>query len=114
MQTNLKPKETMSNTQNTLIVKLPYPLRHLLPEIKSRGGRFDSATKTWALSDTTENRLLANQLSAAQPPPPTASPEERVRNIATTTVELLNALKLGHFILGTTTLDRVVIEKIPA
>ncbi len=101
----------MTNT-NTLIIKLPYPFRHLLPEIKSRGGRFDSATKTWSLPDNAENRLLANQLSVAQQPPPTASPEERVRNVAATAVELLNALKLGHFTLCQTTADRVVIEQI--
>ena len=97
---------------NTLTLKLPYPFRHLLPEIKSRGGRFDSATKTWSLPDNAENRLLANQLSVAHQPPPTATPEERVRNVAATAVELLNALKLGHFTLCQTTADRVVIEQI--
>jgi len=97
---------------NTLTLKLPYPFRHLLGEIKSLGGRFDSATKTWSLPDNAENRLLANQLSAAQPPSPTASPEERIRSVATTSVELLNALKLGHFTLCQATADRVVIEQI--
>jgi hypothetical protein len=104
----------MSNTTNTFIVKLPYPFRHLLPEIKSRGGRFDSATKTWSLLDTAENRLLANRLSTAQSPPPTAAPEERVRNVATVAVELLNGLQIGHFTLCETTADRVVIEQIRA
>ena len=103
----------MSNTPNSLTIKLPYPMRHLSPEIKSRGGRFDSATKSWSLPDNAENRLLAGQLVAATPPN-SVTPEERVRSVAATAVELLNALKLGQFTLCATTIDRVVIEKITA
>ncbi len=99
--------------QNTITIKLPYPFRHLLPEIKSRGGRFDSATKTWSLADTPDNRALAGQLAVSQPSLPTA-PEERIRNVAVVAVELLNGLQVGHFTLCETTADRVVIEQIKA
>jgi len=96
---------------NILTFRLPYPLRHLTTEIKSRGGRFDSTSKTWSLPDNADNRLLTDQLIVPSPKP-NAVPEERVREVATIAVELLNALKLGHFTLCETTSDRVVIEKI--
>ena len=47
-----KTKEDMSITMpNTLTLKLPYPLRHLPPEIKVRCGRFDAESKTWSFPD---------------------------------------------------------------
>jgi|ERR1700677_2963227 len=99
--------------QTTITFKLPYPFRHLLPEIKARGGRFDSMSKTWSLEDTFDNRELARQL-ATPPPIQTATPDERVRGVAAVALELLNGLQIGHFTLCATTVDRVVIEKITA
>jgi hypothetical protein len=109
MQINPNQRKNMNNT---LTLKLPYPLRHLLPEIKARGGRFDAASKTWSLPDNPDNRLLADQV-AVPPSMPNASPEERVRNVATVAAELLTGLKLGQFTVCETTANRVVIENIP-
>jgi len=108
MQKNPKPKEPMPNS---IIFKLPYPFRHLTGEIKKRGGRFDSTTKTWSLPDNSDNHVLISQIEVP-PPKPEVTTEDRVRGIATVAVELLNGLKLGHFTLCQATADRVVIEQI--
>ncbi len=47
----------MTNTHN-LTVKLPYPLRHLPPEIKARCGHF-------TLCETTVDRVVIEKIQAA-------------------------------------------------
>ena len=46
-----KTKYKFLTMSNTLTFRLPYPLRHLTTEIKSRGGRFDAESKTWSFLD---------------------------------------------------------------
>jgi hypothetical protein len=80
------PKEL---TMETITIRVPYHHRHLHPEIKARGGRFDSASKTWNLPDTEPNRALAEEI---QRPISAPTHEERVQNVLNVCVDLLNSL----------------------
>ncbi len=91
---------------STITLNVPYPKRHLTTEIKLRGGKFDATTKSWALEDNQENRQLAEII---QRPSTGPTPEERVRNVAATAVELLNALGQRKYRLAESG-SRIVIE----
>jgi hypothetical protein len=91
---------------NTIEITLPYQKRHLRPEIKERGGKFNTETKNWSIPDTAENRELA-QLIQRPVIGPTA--EDRVTNVASTCVDLLNGLKHRRYRLVEAR-DRIVIE----
>lgn len=77
----------------TIQIAIPFPQRHLRQEIKERGGKFQPKSKIWILQDTPANRQLADWI---QKPITGPTPEERVTNVLTTTVDLLNALKTSR------------------
>jgi len=98
-----------SNNMNTININVPFERRNLRAEIKQRHGKFDPTTKTWALIDTPENRQLADLI---QRPIAAPTPEERITNVVTTMVELLNAIKFRHYRL-TESGTRIVLESEP-
>jgi len=107
MQTN--ERQHMKATSSKLTFKIPYALRHLQSEVKNRGGRFQADDKTWTLDENEANEELVSRISMPSPSP-AAPPAERVRNVAETAAELLNALKIGHFKLIEATPSRIVIQ----
>ena len=96
---------------NTIAVAIPYAKRHLRPEIKERGGKFQPEDKTWILPDNPENRQLVDLV---QKPITGPTPQERVTNVLNTTVELLNALKISRKYKLAESGDRIVINSEPS
>jgi len=92
-----------------LIIAVPFQKRHLTPEIKSRGGKFDPSAKTWSLKDNQDNRQLADLIQLPLTGP---TPEERILNVAKTAVELLNSIKFREYRLIESG-NRIVIESDP-
>jgi hypothetical protein len=107
-----KQKDKPMETATTIRINLPYNYRHLRPEIKNRGGQFDPDTEQWVLPDNLENQALLAQIKSR--PKPLASPQERVASVAKTSVELLNALRVGEYKLREVSLTKIVIESAPS
>jgi hypothetical protein len=105
--------EPMQTTANTITIRVPFALRHMLPDIKAAGGRFDSQSKTWTLPDTLVSRSVAEKFA---PPPPRLdeTPEERVRSVSRVAADLLSGLNEGRFVIIESTARRVVLEKAPS
>jgi hypothetical protein len=91
---------------NTITLNLPYQKRHLVEEIKKRGGKFNRDVKTWSLPDTVENRALTDVIQRQISGP---TPAERIANVAQTCAELLNAIGLRHYRVIEAG-DRIVLE----
>jgi hypothetical protein len=102
----------MQTTTPKLTFKIPYAMRHLQPEVRNRGGRFNPDDKTWTLDDNEGNSALVAQLTSP-PPRPAAPAEVRVRAVAQSAAELLCSLRIGTFVLIESSPTRVIIEKVP-
>jgi hypothetical protein len=105
---NKKQKDT---NMNTIEIAIPHLKRHLRPEVKSRGGKFQPEKENWILPDNPENRQLVDLI---QKPITGPTPEERVKNVLNTTVELLNALNIARKYKLAESGDRIVITSEPS
>jgi hypothetical protein len=90
----------------TIEIDIPFQKRYLRAEVKERGGKYNSETKMWYLADTGDNRELIELINRPVTGP---TPDDRVANVASTSVELLNALKHRRYRLVEAG-DRIVIE----
>jgi hypothetical protein len=103
----------MQTTAKYLEIHVPYSMRNMNTEIKLRSGFFDPTTKLWNLPDTEDNRSFALKFDSK--PKAKATTEERIQAVAQTSVELLNALRIGQFQLLEVSPKRIVIQEgIPA
>jgi len=93
----------------TIEIHVPFAKRHLTNEIKMRGGKFSSEQKTWSLEDTPDNRALQEMIERPVAAP---SPTERVKNVVSLSVDLLNALKIRQFKVREIG-EQIVIESAP-
>ena len=93
---------------NTIEITVPYSKKHLVTEIKSAGGKFSPEAKIWILPDNQENRSLKELVERRLAGP---SQNERVKNIANLTVDLLNALKYRQYKVVDVG-DRIVLESV--
>lgn len=87
---------TATQTPATFEVFVPYTQKTLNPEIKHRGGRWNSETRKWILPDNQENRTFARTIHPL--PSRDLPPDERVAAIAQNAVSQLNALGAGEFV----------------
>jgi hypothetical protein len=108
---NSENKKQKDTNMNTIAVAIPYAKRHLRHEVKSRGGKFQSEKEIWILPDNPENQELAELI---QKPITGPTPQERVTNVLTTTVELLNGLKISRKYKLAESGDRIVITSEPS
>ena len=92
-----------------IIINVPYSKRHLLPELRINGGKFDPDTKTWVLPDSPEARTLKELADRRLAVP---APTERIANIAKLTIDLLNSLKYREFKIVEAG-NRIVLESTP-
>jgi hypothetical protein len=96
-------------TTNLISINVPYAKRHILPELRINGGKFDSDTKTWILPDSPEARTLKEIAERRVAVP---APTERITNIAKLTIDLLNSLKYREFKIVEVG-NRIVLESTP-
>src|SRR5271163_132095 len=92
-----------------ITINVPFTKRHILPELRINGGKFNPDTKPWILPDNPETSTLKELVERRIAAP---SPAERIKNVLTLSVDFLNTLKIRQFKL-TESGDRIVIESTP-
>ena len=90
---------------NAIEITVPYSKKHLITEIKNNGGKFNSESKTWTLDDNPQNRSLKEMIERRLTGP---SQTERLKNVLTLSIDLLNALKHRKYYLIEAG-DRIII-----
>lgn len=95
---------------NTLEITVPFAKRHLVTEIKMRGGRFDADKKNWSIEETADNCALKEMVERRVNTAPNSA--ERVKNVATLCADLLNGLKHRKYHIVEVG-DRIVLESTP-
>ena len=93
-------------TTNLISINVPYAKRHILPELRINGGKFDSDTKTWILPESPEARTLKELVERRLAG---ASQKERINNILKLAVDLLNAVNYRKYQISEVD-SRIVLE----